>query len=134
MIAVSRFYGRRQSYGGSGGCLGSPPGIRDPGIVSNLRPLLHKHFLSANKYSLSLYTHTHTAERNHITVNVVLLIITVSLFNEHCRYIIENKSENRRDVSRVVKVPGIILCYILSLLFVIVVFIVKKPRRRNNSS
>lgn len=61
--------------------------------------------------------HTH----GHVILNVVLLITTVSL-NEHCRYIIENKSRNRRDVvSRVVKVPGIILCsMLLVVLFVVV--------------
>lgn len=41
-------------------------------------------------------------------------------FNEHCRYIIENKSRNRRDVvSRVVKVPGIILCYMLLIIIIV---------------
>lgn len=47
-------------------------------------------------------------------------------FNEHCRYIENKRGGNRRDVvSRVVKVPGIILCYIS--LLVIVVSVVKTP-------
>lgn len=46
-------------------------------------------------------------------------------FNEHCRYIIENKSRNRRDgVSRVVKVPGIILCYMLLIIIIIIIVVV----------
>lgn len=59
-----------------------------------------------------LFLHT---QRNHVVINVVFINSNRISFNEHCRYIIEKKSRNRRDVvSGVVKVPGIILCYCYS--------------------
>lgn len=76
---------------------------------------------SRNKVSWWLLFDFSVKDTHHQVLLNVVLLISIS-FNEHCRYIIENKSRNRRDVvSRVVKVPGIILCYVLLIFIFIMV-------------
>lgn len=106
------FYGRRQSYGVLGPRFGSPPGERDPGIVSNLcrrsinkvsRVVFFFFFPCKQTQRLSLsphsHTHTHTTEESHYRKCGFINNNSIS-FNEHCRYIIENKSETGETSSQ----------------------------------
>lgn len=84
MIVVSRFYGRRESYGGRGRYRLSAK-KRDPGAVSKLcRRSINKvswvaFFSFFQQTKPTLHTQHTQQLRSNITINVVLLIITVSL-------------------------------------------------------
>lgn len=66
------------------GAASAPRQEKGSGHRQQSMPLLHKQSEPGGVFckqiqALSLSPHTHTGLRNHITVNVVLLIITVSL-------------------------------------------------------
>lgn len=93
-----------QSYGGRG-CVGSPPGegIQALSAIYAARSINKASQVAfcANKHSsLALTTHTHTGlKKAHYRKCGFINNNSIS-FNEHCRYIIENKSETGETSSQ----------------------------------